>query len=64
LGNLNKISVCILVTVLNKKLSKKATVKESLTVQKEGKMIISGNVALYKLDDIISIWGQTSGISG
>ena len=38
-----------------KELTKKATVKESLTVQKEGKRVISRKIALYNLDVIISV---------
>jgi prophage maintenance system killer protein len=38
-----------------KELSRKATVKESLTVQKEGKRLVSRNIDLYNLDVIISV---------
>ena len=38
-----------------KELTKKATIKESLIVQKEGKREISRNVSLYNLDVIISV---------
>jgi hypothetical protein len=38
-----------------KELSQKATVKESLTVQKEGKRLVSRKIELYNLDVIISV---------
>jgi hypothetical protein len=38
-----------------KELSKKATVKDSLTVQKEGKRLISKKIQLCNLDVIISV---------
>ncbi|MFT3932107.1 MAG: RhuM family protein [Chitinophagaceae bacterium] len=38
-----------------KELSKKATVKESLTVQKEGKRMVSRKIEYYNLDIVISV---------
>ena len=42
-----------------KELSKKSTVKDSLTVQKEGRRLISRKIQLYNLDVIISVGSVT-----
>lgn len=47
-----------------KELLKKATVKESLTVQKEGKRQVTRNIELYNLDVIISVGYRVKSIRG
>lgn len=47
-----------------KELSKKATVKESLTVQKEGSRLVNRNLELYNLDVIISVGYRVKSVRG
>ncbi len=47
-----------------KELNKKATVKDSLTVQREGKRLISRKIIMYSLDVIISVGYRVKSRSG